>query len=85
MKRFALTLLVASLAVLALAGCTNEEKSRAALESAGFTEITFDGYAFMACSEDDAYKTKFTARNPQGNMVSGVVCCGRFKGCTVRF
>lgn len=68
-----------------LAGCTNEDRSKKALESMGFQEISLDGYAPLACSEDDVYATKFKARNPQGRPVEGTVCCGAFKNCTVRF
>ena len=71
---------------LLLVGCTNESASSHALRSAGFTEYTFTGYEWFACSEDDTYHTGFRAKNPQGEEVTGVVCCGlMFKACTVRF
>jgi hypothetical protein len=78
MKRFAVLLM--------LVACTDETSSRRALENQGFTNINFQGYDFAACSEDDAYHTKFIATNPQGKRVDGVVCCGfAFKACTVRW
>jgi hypothetical protein len=74
------------LALLLLASCTDEEASRKALYSAGYTDVALTGYAFFGCGQDDTYATKFRAKNPQGNRVEGVVCCGFFgKGCTVRF
>jgi hypothetical protein len=63
-------------ALLVLAGCTDEPRSRQALDVMGFTEIAFTGYGAFACSEDDHYATGFTAKNPLGKPVSGVVCCG---------
>lgn len=68
-----------------LLGCTSEDKSRKALESAGFTSIEFHGWAMFGCSESDSQHTKFTATNPLGKQVSGVVCCDYIKACTIRF
>jgi hypothetical protein len=80
--------LFAALAVAITAtGCTDEGNTVATLEAAGFTDIEAGGYAFWGCGKDDTYATKFTAKNPLGNTVSGVVCCGGWggKGCTIRF
>lgn len=76
--------LIVVLALL-LTGCTDEGGSRKALESAGFTDINFQGYAWFGCGKDDGFHTEFTAKNPQGKQVSGVVCCGLLKSCTIRF
>lgn len=75
------------LAALLLAGCgADESNSRRTLESSGYTEISITGWAPLTCGKDDTFSTGFTAKNPQGRRVSGVVCCGLvFKGCTVRF
>ncbi len=70
---------------LLLASCTNETRSRAALLDAGFTDIELTGWDVFACSEDDTFSTGFTAKNPQGRAVSGTVCCGAMKGCTIRW
>lgn len=52
----------------------------------GYKNIQTHGFDLFACSEDDFYSTKFTATNPAGQQVSGVVCSGLiFKGATVRF
>lgn len=75
-----------ALAVSAMAGaCTDESGARRALESQGFTSITFTGYRWMSCGRDDDFATGFIATNPTGKRVDGVVCCGLMKGCTVRF
>jgi hypothetical protein len=81
----ALVVLVGVLAY-SFVGCTDEAATISTLQSAGYTEITPGGYAMWGCGEDDTYATKFTARNPAGTMVNGVVCCGGWgKGCTIRF
>ncbi len=74
---FALALLVLS--------CTDEEGSRKALVAQGFTDIQFTGYQAFDCSDDDNYATGFRAKNPNGIMVEGTVCCGIWKKCTIRF
>lgn len=71
--------------MLTLAGCTDDEGSRRALESNGFTDIQLTGYELVGCGNDDQFSTGFTAKNSQGKRVSGVVCCGWWKNCTVRF
>jgi len=79
---------------------TDETRSRKILESSGFTNIEFHGHAFFSCSDDDSVttggsprtdpapsdgNTSFTALGPKGNIVSGAVCCGYLKDCTIRF
>ncbi len=72
--------------LLALPGClTDPKRTRSTLEASGFTEVEVLGYDGWACGEDDSYATRFRAKNPQGKTVEGVVCCGHYKGCTVRF
>jgi hypothetical protein len=78
MKRFLF------LTVFAL-GCTDESATRETLRKAGFTEVQTTGYSAFACSEDDNFSTGFRAKNPQGQVVEGTVCCGFLKSCTVRF
>ena len=70
---------------MSLSACTDESASRRALMNHGFTQIRFTGYKMWSCGEDDTYATGFVARNPNGHMVSGVVCCGISKSCTIRF
>jgi hypothetical protein len=78
-------MLCAMAALVAMAGCTTEGPSRKALESAGFSKIELKGWSAFACSEDDTFRTKFEATNPAGARVAGVVCCGWWKNCTIRF
>lgn len=71
---------------LGLLACTDEFSTREALRKAGFTEIQTTGYDWLACSKDDTFHTGFRAKNPQGTLVDGVVCCGFIlKACTIRF
>lgn len=75
--------------VIFLTACnpvTDPEGATKALEDLGFTDIQIGGYAFFACSEDEWNHTSFTAKNPQGKIVTGTVCSGlMFKNSTVRF
>lgn len=71
--------------LLLCVGCTNESSSAEALDAMGFTDVHFTGYSFFACSKDDEYHTGFKAKNPSGKKISGTVCCGILKSCTVRF
>lgn len=68
-----------------LSSCTDESSSRQALQSAGYTDITFTGYSVFTCGQEDNFATGFQAKNPAGQMTTGTVCCGLFKGCTIRF
>jgi len=82
MKRLLILVALLSMTI----GCANKTKTVNALRSAGYTDIMPGGPAFGGCGEDDTYATKFTARNPAGTVVNGVVCCGLVgKGCTIRF
>ncbi len=69
----------------ALVGCTDANGARHALEAQGFTDIVIGDYAPFACAKGDDYATQFTATNPHGKRVSGVVCSGFLKGSTVRW
>ena len=68
-----------------LCSCTDESSSRHALESSGYTDIQITGWEPFSCLDSDTFATGFTAKNPQGTSVSGVVCCGWMKNCTIRF
>jgi hypothetical protein len=72
--------------ILMLLGCTDESATKETLRKSGFSEVETLGYDAWACGKDDTYSTKFRAKNPQGVVVEGVVCCGAWaKACTVRF
>lgn len=64
--------------------CNNDAEAHRALDNSGFSDINLRGYAFWGCGESEV-GTKFQAKNPKGNYVEGVVCCGVVKSCTVRF
>jgi hypothetical protein len=70
---------------LAPTACVDRDDTRTTLDAAGYTDITTGDYAWFECGRDDTYATRFTARNPAGKRVSGTVCCGLMKGCTIRF
>ena len=78
-----------ALAMLGLAvglcACTdNTSKVSGELAAYGFTNVETQGYDAFVCGKDDNFATKFTATNPQGNKVAGVLCSGLMKGSTVR-
>lgn len=75
----------ATLFTLALSACTDDDATRRTLVSSGYTEIVVTGYEMFGCGKDDTYVTGFRAKNPNGVQVTGVVCCGVMKSCTVRF
>lgn len=56
-----------------------------ALRSSGYTDATITGEARWQCGDGDVFHKSFTAKNANGLMVSGVVCCGWSKLCTIRF
>ncbi len=67
-------------------GCSSQSDANRALKAAGYTNVQIKGYDFFACGQDDFFHTKFTAKNPVGNQVSGTVCSGLlFKSATIRF
>lgn len=66
-------------------GCTSPGASWNALDDMGFKEIETGGYDLFACGKDYVFHTKFKAKNPNGKIVSGVVCCGWLKGCSIKF
>lgn len=70
---------------LLLMACTSDADARRSLDNLGFTDIVLDGYSWFGCSESDQTHTAFHAKNAQGHPVTGVVCCGLTKACTVRF
>lgn len=87
MKKLGWTLTLLMLVALqfALSGCTDEPRTRSTLRNFGFTDVRVTGYEYWGCSDSDNYHTGFTAKNAQGAEVSGVVCCGFAKACTIRF
>jgi hypothetical protein len=84
-------------ALLIAAGCSTPRESepeprgpsraQRALEFEGFTDIEMAGYQPFMCGErDSAFLSEgFSATNANGVRVEGMVCCGFFKGCTIRW
>jgi hypothetical protein len=70
--------------VLCVRGCEDRESAARTLKAAGFTDVELGPWQFAACG-DDPLNNSFKATNPRGVRVSGVVCCGVFKRCTVRY
>jgi hypothetical protein len=72
---------------LMLAACApvSEETLNEKVRAAGFTDVRDDGWAIFGCGEHDTFRSKFTAKNAHGQWVSGTLCCGWLKNCTVRF
>ncbi|MZY06142.1 hypothetical protein GUK58_08770 [Acinetobacter pittii] len=73
------------LITLLLSGCSSSNDAIKALKANGFTDIQTHGHAFFNCSKDDTFATKFTAKNKDGQKISGAVCSGWLKGSTIRF
>lgn len=71
--------------MLFLVGCTEPDMTRETLHKAGFYDVEITGYSAFACSEDDTFATGFKAKNSNGNIVEGTVCCGLLKSCTIRY
>lgn len=83
--------IIGLLLCFSLSGCACEDRDGAmrSLQSMGFKNITLKPPEILSsCGEHDGANNPFTATNPSGQSVSGVVCCGgplSIKGCTVRF
>lgn len=80
MKKIAALIAVTAL----LAGCSDDDTARRALEAHGYTNIEITGYKMFGCGKDDTYRTGFRAVSQAGTVVEGVVCSDLFKGATVR-
>jgi len=64
--------------------CTDKEGTKKTLEYNKYIPIEIGGYAWFMRSEGDFYATKFKAIAPNGEIVTGCVTRGVFKGNTVR-
>ena len=72
-------------AALLFVGCTAPDRTTETLEKSGYTDIQITGHSPFTCSNSDLFSTGFTATNPLDKRVSGTVCCGMLKSCTIRF
>lgn len=64
-------------------GCSSSDDATRALKTQGFTHIQ-TRVAFFGCDEGDAFKTRFSAKNTKGEIVTGVVCSNQLKGFIIR-
>jgi hypothetical protein len=64
---------------------SNSSKAQVAVESAGNTNVELGPMTYLPCGRGDVGGFNFKAMNANGDKVSGVVCCGLVKGCTVRY
>lgn len=54
------------------------------LSGAGYEHVELRGYPFFSCGDSDRFNVAFSAVGANGLVVTGAVCCGWFKNCTVR-
>lgn len=77
---FLYLLLVVGFLLYALFPRIDVEGTTALLESQGYQEINVTGWrkADLRCTKDDWFRTGFEARSTTGELVTGVVCSGRY-------
>lgn len=75
---------IAASAVM-LVGCTDSSGTIRALDNAGMKDIEITGYRVFGCDKGDGFSTGFRATNPNGKVVTGVVCSGWLKNSTIRY
>lgn len=82
MRNYALILL---LGMFSGCLCTAPDASVRTLEKAGFKNIEITGYTPISCANNDLSSTGFTAKDSNGVLVQGVVCCSIREFCHIRF
>lgn len=75
---------IISLLALVMVNCTDEKGARKVLERNNYKVISVGGYDILRKSNDDVYSTSFKAVAPNGDIVTGCVTKGFFKGSTIR-
>lgn len=83
-KAFPVVLTLIILAAIALIAFPPREQMQRSIQDFGFRDVHLTGFAFLGCSEQDAFRQKWVGRNAAGKPVSGVICGGLVKGWTVR-
>lgn len=81
------TITLISLLLLCTSCATDETfaKSQRAIEDLGYTNVSYEGYAWGACdSRSDTFSLKYSAIAPTGRPVELAACSGYWKGVTVR-
>lgn len=74
--------------LVAASSCSSDkdfDKGKAILTNMGYTEVLNTHYEPFCCSDSDGFSTGFTAKDKDGNTVSGCFCSAIGKGLTIRF
>lgn len=66
-------------------GCTQPDEARRVLSAQGYTQVQITGYKFFMGGQEDVFSTGFSAKSPSGQIVTGAVTSGPFKGHVIRF
>ncbi len=61
------------------------ERMQKVFDAYGFTNAKVGDHSWFGCGNDYTYSHEFTAVSPRGVEVSGTICCGISKGCTLKF
>lgn len=80
---------IAMLFLLALCGCSVDEATfQRVMADEGYVDAVNRGWEPFVCGENDSLVSSFTATRVLSDgtrrNVSGTVCCGFLKNCTVR-
>lgn len=65
-------------------GFTQSDEATRILRQSGYTDIEITGWRPFMAGKDDTFSTGFRAKSPSGEVVTGAVTSGWFKGSTVR-
>jgi len=82
------TLVTLIFIVVLTTACTQPERTTRTLETQGYTNIQTQNWNFFTlfqCSEDDIFRTPFSAQASNGNRIQGIACSGILKGLTIRY
>lgn len=72
------------LAAYGPSACTRPDDAMRVLRQSGYTNIEITGWRPWLASDSDDFSTGFRATAPNGEIVTGAVCSGLFKGQTIR-
>lgn len=71
---------------LSLLACDADDASRQLAEASGLSHVIVHYYQKeWACEQGDIYMTPISGVDVKGNLVKAVVCCARFKACTLQY
>lgn len=86
-KLVAAAVILGLVVLVAMSGgfAVDTNKATHALNAMGIHDVSFGGYAWMACDKHDTFSSTFKGIGADGKPVSGAVCQGAFKNITVRF